>query len=152
MTLTEFLLARYAEDEADARAALEDHPAPWSAGPWREEWMDDDDWAVAQRDWASHDAGDVTNADGRMVAYDEGALGRAAALHVARHHPGRVLADCDAKRRILERCGDLAAYLLDSPDGDMAGWSEAVYVAADLLRALALPYADHPDYNPEWRP
>jgi hypothetical protein len=27
-----------------------------------------------------------------------------------------------------------------------AGWAD------HALRALALPYADHPDYQPEWKP
>ena len=45
----------------------------------------------------------------------------------------RVLAECDAKRRIVSWW-----YNDDIPDG--------------LLRDLALPYADHPDYQQEWKP
>ena len=45
--------------------------------------------------------------------------------------PHRMLADVEAKRRIVE---------LASSPGPQA------------LRLLALPYADHPDYRPEWRP
>lgn len=45
--------------------------------------------------------------------------------------PERVLREVEAKRRLV-------------------GWAEtkALYV----LTALALPYADHPDYRQEWRP
>jgi len=53
--------------------------------------------------------------------------------------PARGLAECEAKRRIMEECADLA-------------YSEDVYTHADLiLAALALPYADHPGYREEWR-
>jgi hypothetical protein len=44
--------------------------------------------------------------------------------------PARVLAECEAKRRIVEQVNGME------------------YV----LRLLALPYADHEDYRPEWRP
>ena len=53
-------------------------------------------------------------------------------------NPARVLAECEAKRRIVEHCD--FDHLARSP-GDP-------YV----LRLLALPYADHPDYREEWRP
>jgi hypothetical protein len=56
-----------------------------------------------------------------------------------------VLAECDAKRRIVERCQqahvDQGIYGEDSQD-ELAG---------HILRLLALPYADHPEYQPEWR-
>jgi hypothetical protein len=52
----------------------------------------------------------------------------------------RVLAECEAKRRIVE----VAAWLLQ--DG-----TRAQLTAHQLLGALALPYADHPDYREEWR-
>ena len=45
--------------------------------------------------------------------------------------PERILAECEAKRRIVER------------------WRE---LHPDVLRLLALPYADHADYQQEWRP
>ncbi len=44
--------------------------------------------------------------------------------------PARVLADCEAKRRIAHR-------------PNCPPW---------VLRYLALPYTDHPDYREEWRP
>jgi len=51
-----------------------------------------------------------------------------------------VLADCDAKRRII--AADWRA--------DDSG--EATLIRQDVLRLLALPYADHPDYDETWRP
>jgi hypothetical protein len=53
--------------------------------------------------------------------------------------PDRVLAECEAKRRIV----DMFPF---EADGD--GWNEA---GAQVLPILALPYADHPDYRDEWR-
>ena len=57
-------------------------------------------------------------------------------------YPARVLAECETKRRII---GDLESmYMRVRGDG----------VVADghfVLRAIALPYADHPDYREEWQ-
>ncbi|GLY87512.1 DUF6221 family protein [Actinoallomurus iriomotensis] len=60
--------------------------------------------------------------------------------HIARHDPARVTSEIEAKRRILE--------LFDASRGGREqgrpGWAE------DVLRLLALPYAEHPDYRAEW--
>jgi hypothetical protein len=48
-----------------------------------------------------------------------------------------VLAECEAKRRIVECATNMHT---SGPD-----WDEA-------CRFLALPYADHPDYREEWKP
>lgn len=56
----------------------------------------------------------------------------------------RVLAEVDAKRRIVELA---AEYIPELEHGDNGEW------ALDAtLRLLALPYADHPDYDPTWTP
>jgi hypothetical protein len=61
--------------------------------------------------------------------------------------PLRVLADCEAKRRILElhKSGDAWC-------DHCSGWY-GPDPAADCptLRLLALPYADHPDFREGWR-
>lgn len=62
------------------------------------------------------------------------------AAHIARHHPVRVLAEVDAKRRIVAAYEN---YDIDAPELD---------VPESVLRMLALPYGDHPDYRDEWRP
>jgi fructoselysine-6-P-deglycase FrlB-like protein len=53
--------------------------------------------------------------------------------------PAHLLAECEAKRRIVEACADVLAY-------------DAEALPQDVLRFLALPYADHPDYREEWKP
>ncbi|MFN2517824.1 MAG: DUF6221 family protein [Jatrophihabitantaceae bacterium] len=49
----------------------------------------------------------------------------------------RWVLECDLKRRVIE----LIAAGLDDVD-DLAG--------CDVLLALAVPYADHPDYRSDW--
>ncbi|MCX5202510.1 DUF6221 family protein [Streptomyces sp. NBC_00237] len=55
----------------------------------------------------------------------------------------QVLADVDAKRRIVDGIADA-----DPHGAHITG----MFTAWDVLRLLALPFADHPDYQPEWRP
>lgn len=55
--------------------------------------------------------------------------------------PDRLLADVDAKLRIVEEC----VRTLDYEDHGHA-------LAVDVLRLLALPYADHRDYKEGWKP
>jgi len=111
MTLTEFLLARFAEDEAVARKATHQKVAGPSHGHWHA-----DSWHLT---------------NGQLEAADR--------AHIARFDPERVLAECEAKRNLIT--------LVES-DGTYSGdWMEG-----RALAHLAAPYADHPDYRPEWRP
>lgn len=55
----------------------------------------------------------------------------------------RVLAECEAKRRLIEA-------VVDKDPFDAMGAESAYEVL--ILSHLALPYADHPDYRDEWRP
>lgn len=113
MTLSEFLLARIAEDERHARETQ--GKTPWStaeSGPERRQY-----WML------------------------------------------RVLAECDAKRRIVEWCGEREQIYcpefgddpgLPHPDRFVPG--RLVHSADSVvLRFLALPYADHPEYLKESR-
>lgn len=59
-------------------------------------------------------------------------------LRVAR----RTLAECEAKRQILRIC----------EYGSFHNSEVHRMASKPILRALALPYADHPDYRGEWRP
>jgi Family of unknown function (DUF6221) len=91
MSLTEFLLARIAEDEELSRwGRLHDDPA---------------------------DPESLT----KMLRWDD----------------ARLAAECEAKRRIVEG-------MRDGSIDDM--------FAPEILGALTLPYADHPDYQQEWAP
>jgi hypothetical protein len=123
--LDEFLLARIAEDKrmaADAAAAGE------------------------RETWAVGDA--VIAGPGRS----------ATAELVARYDPARVLAECSAKWRTVLACRESRpdmAFLGTRPRG-MADFPltprDQHQLAALTLALLALPYADHHDYRPEWRP
>jgi hypothetical protein len=85
-TLTEFLLARIAEDEAAVRREM---PGRWT------------NWLAQTR------PGLVPDLDPRLK---------------------RALAECEAKRRIVDVADE----------------------APGVLRFLALPYAEHADYREEW--
>jgi hypothetical protein len=74
------------------------------------------------------------------------------AVQIARHDPARVCREVRAKRRIL----DQAEYVLQ--EADKSAGTPAARVGEGragvidfVLRGLALPYADHPDYRPEWK-
>lgn len=61
------------------------------------------------------------------------------AEQIVRHDPARVLREVEAKRRIVDRY----AWLRENGDTGDVAW---------VLPLLALPYADHPDYQQEWTP
>ena len=89
--------------------------------------------------WESTDYGD------RFLSH-ESDHSQADSLFVDRFAPARVLAECEAKRRIVQMWAD--------PTGQWSGpQAEAARAQKDrTLRILALPYADHPDYDEAWRP
>jgi hypothetical protein len=64
--------------------------------------------------------------------------------HIYRWSPARVLAECAAKRGLVE---DYLAQL----NSNRSGW-DARTPRDYPLRAIALPYADHPEYREDWRP
>jgi Family of unknown function (DUF6221) len=123
VTLTEFLLARIAEDEAAAQYALahairgEDFDHQWK-------WIHLYRLKDRQRGWSS--------------GHHDGAPS-----------PARVLAECEAKRRIVRLHDELLEENLAK--GDASAWG-ADLMHMDVLRLLAMPYADHPDYQQGWRP
>lgn len=74
-------------------------------------------------------------------------------VHVAEHDPTRVLREIDAKRRTVDLC---APPLVDVTG---PGEPERSFIPGegppwgmDVLKLLALPYADRPGYREEWRP
>lgn len=84
--------------------------------------------------------------------------GRAVAEHIARWDPQRVLAECESKRRIVElhepmvelrptKSGDYTEYHVCSECSDL----DEVLFPCTTVRLLAQPYADHKDFQPEWR-
>ena len=133
MTITEFLLARIAEDEEVATGGA---PSPWQEGAWD----------------GRHDGPrEVLDRHGNLTAgaYYGGTYG-----HVLRFAPTRVLAELAVKRRVIE-LADEATGLDMSVDLDRRVGSRDMekepYCGDLILRALASVYADHPDFLEEWR-
>ncbi|MEU5987478.1 DUF6221 family protein [Spirillospora sp. NPDC047418] len=124
MDLVEFLRARLARDEQIARDCSS---APWKATP----------------------SGTV-NTDSDDPAFVAKAENDAYAEHIARHDPARTLAEVAARRRIVDDY-EKNAWIL--AQGHRTPELEAAQAAREpVLRILALPYAAHPAYRPEWRP
>jgi hypothetical protein len=159
MTLAEFLLARVAEDEAAARTAIMESYE-------EERWLRPNERGVVQvvddGVWRTGDhAMDEARIDGiGITVYDEGGHTAEQARHIARWDPARVLADCEAKRRIVEEYAEAIApnpnpyhgSNTGTPSDDgfyEGGWEDALKLAC---QCLALPYADHPEFREEWRP
>jgi hypothetical protein len=113
LTITEFLLARIAEDEAVAGYG---------------ESARGDDWALG---WV----------------YDQGD-----AIEIRR---SRVLAECEAHRRIVEEHTSDWIGCERCVLGVTVEWGDPEVDYYDgpclTMRALASVYADHPDYREEWR-
>lgn len=154
LTLTDFLLARIAEDEEVAKQAKSDSPR-WAST--QKDGTLKIDTGIESMGWEFGGGDGIWSCDdpyddcGTYVshAFAEGD-------HIARHDPARVLAECEAKRRIVEEHSD------GGKDWDgqrfvhwcrrCAGRRGHEPWPCPTLRALALPYADHPDYRQEWRP
>lgn len=145
--LTEFLLARIAEDEA---AAIKDARWRWGQNntACRGVLFHADGVRV---EWARVvDATTITESVEELSyeEYDERALPLVA----------RPLAECEAKRRIVElhqphQPADLytgCRTCLSDHTGIRDEWEPDDW-PCDTLRALAQPYADHPDCREEWR-
>jgi hypothetical protein len=97
--------------------------------------------------------------DERLAAADDAPT--AAALpdgHASPFDPARVHAECAAKRHIVLSCRELRpdTRILGARPTGMADFPLAPHdqhqLAAVVLALLALPYAGHHDYRPEWRP
>lgn len=116
-----FLLARIAEDESDADE-LERDMARWS------------------RERA------VGGPDG-----SQGSITLTLIVPGAAMHPERIRAECEAKRALIELTTE--ATRLDRNDemehgtGDDEG---AEWLGETILRVMAQPYRDRPDFDPAW--
>lgn len=161
--LTDFLLARIAEDEAIARNATicpltrGGEVPKLSARQWIARLNSLGRWVIEGVDR------EETVAELR-IAFPLG-VESYSARHIARHDPARVLAECEAKRRIVrihagggespgdtdtgygryyrydhacETCGEFGEYGVEWP--------------CATIKSLALPYADHEDFREEWKP
>jgi hypothetical protein len=117
--LVMWLRAQLDNDERVARAALD----PKHRGEWV---------------WRKDSRTTVRTGDG--VPIEPAPAGVERGPHIARWHPARVLAEVDAKRRLLDAA---MLELADDPDDEAAAWT---------IQVLALPYADQPGWQEEWRP
>lgn len=144
VTLTDFLRARIDEDETGAGAASQDGRRIWRTGGWSYGPLGDADHETWDDEHSAAVTAFIAEPDNRaeIVVYDEGRPDIAQADHIARHDPARVLADCDAKRRIVALGICLACDVEQQPCDHRI----------ETLRLLAMPYGDHPDYHDEWRP
>ena len=139
--LADFLLARIAEDEASARTCAEMFPTPWEVSDrgWRvriyasgvpvQDLIVDDDGTTATRNPVVIEVEpDQHITDPRWLADRVD--------HIRRHNPAHVLAECEAKRRIVEHVEPDPLTL--SPGDEY------------VLRLLAQVYADRADHDPSW--
>lgn len=124
--LVAFLTARLDERQAAADAAT---PGPWSRGV--------------------DNLGDpyVEGANGHLIAdlpfcHEHDDRRELDAAHIAANDPAYMLADVAAKRQIIALADSHA--VLDSH----GAW----VTVREVLQLLALPYADHPDFQGSWRP
>jgi hypothetical protein len=152
----EWLLACIAEDEVAAREAA-DVTMP--------------EWHVRVED--AYEMQLVHDSRGKAVVFwEQGSLedGLLLAAHIARHDPARVLAECAAKRRIVElhrheakgpgpvlhdgardlNEGVFGCVICSCVDDDpgwhfTGGWCQTV-------RLLGLPYTGRDGYDERWRP
>lgn len=113
--VVEFLLARIAEDEADAGKATPGHWKLWAM-------------QVLADTGGNNEYSEATPvADTHSV--DQGSLRTFNANHIARWNPARVLAECEAKRLrlALHKGCDASCYVLRVealPYADHAAWRE----------------------------
>lgn len=144
--LISFLLARIDEDEARA------HAAPH--GGWRvEEVQQAPHWSsftvIAPPPPPGTVRVDQGGPDDDVFILDDERPEMSA--FVAHFDPARALAECRAKRQIIERAGFVRGRGLDVIDvtrADMTiGTSRAL---RDVLQQLAAVYADHSDFRDEW--
>jgi hypothetical protein len=157
-SLVEFLRDRLDEDDAFAEMAAN------GGGEW------------VQRGRFGANGPVEEKSNGRVVVPDTGVPDQLEAIHIARHNPARVRSEVQAKRGILDRyrpeatdphpglpCTNSVHFDPDGEDYDPDVVCERHSRAIDerpdgafgndaVLRLLALPYADHPDYQPGWAP
>jgi hypothetical protein len=124
MNLPEFLLARIAEDE---------HIAEHTGGSkkrWtKEPYPDRDAIGFRMRFPGPSHIRDWSHTPGPGSGYF------AVTEHCENFDPARVLAECEAKRRVVE----------------FARFLPSLYCRG-VLEPMAAVYADHPDYQEEWKP
>jgi len=138
MTITDFLLARIAEDEAalrhgyDVRATFE---------------------SLARHTLNEREPGWLGRTPAHIAAHMREVSTNATALDAADRT--RRLAECEAKRRIVELADEATGFDMTVDQEFRIGSRDErqePYIGDVMLRTLAAVYADHPDYDEAWRP
>lgn len=149
--LVQFLNDRLNEDEQTARAM--------PTAPWR--WAKTESGGCEWEQLVGADDGEILSSgdEESYRSWIRKNAGLDSYLVVA--GPGRVLAEIDAKRRVLALHGGVILH-----GGPGAKYYDTTTVCKSCeppqfaenawpcptLRLLALPYRDHPDYQPAWAP
>jgi hypothetical protein len=161
--LVQFLRARLLEDERIAREAsggtVIGEPGSWRPSPAGDEWeasrtdCDEDELLVALRPGLPRPPDVMSGMWGAITDFKpEFEDPRVTSplpqfQHAARHDPARVLAEVDAKRRIV----DLAAEILVAAKGDSeVDHYGGLSAAEETLLLLARPFRGHPDFDQSW--
>jgi hypothetical protein len=93
---------------------------------------------------------------GRGVIDEDGGTLRARdifpaeAAHAIRHDPARVLAEVEAKRRLLEDADDFCREYDNDLTDDNSAAQRAYCWRSTIHRNLARVYRDHADFDPAW--
>jgi hypothetical protein len=139
--LAGWLLEQIAEDEQRAKAMAAEYPTPWD---------------LADRGWMARVVADgphfheVIRVEQHQVSDAADWLG-GVIQHVETWNPDRVLAECDAKRRIVElHTGEHECSVYE--DNGEINYCQYVLGDCSTLRLLALPYAGRPGHRDDWRP
>lgn len=74
--------------------------------------------------------------------YEVGGIHPATAAHIVRHDPAKVLRDVQARRTTLVRCQEEM----------LSGIPRLVWFAKMTVWEMAQRWADHDDFNEDWRP
>jgi hypothetical protein len=150
--LVGFLTARWDEDEAMARAAIEKSAGVGvygeqdRTGRWR---------ATTDGIYA-----DTPYSNGPFAVGTYEHLDKEVGAYIAAYDPSRVLADIAAKRRMLAELVPMIETLEEIDELASNAVLPAEYCGAigrdrsastRLLRLLAAPYAEHPGFDPAWR-
>ncbi len=128
--LVQFLLDRVREDNEAAQRASQGHWKVWGMSV-----LADQD--GTNRYETAERVADTAGPGGELRTWN--------AAHIARWEPRRVLAECEAKSRLLDLnryCGSGTGLCDDGGHADETG--------CGTLALLALSYAGHPDYRREW--
>ncbi|APE11024.1 hypothetical protein BO226_19305 [Rhodococcus sp. 2G] len=147
MTIIEFIEARIAEDEQIATKAGTGKYARWDYAGDCDSASNGEVYYPDTRTVIRHMNGHESISYDCVTCDSEGltpSVTEEIGPHIARHDPARVLHEVEAKRKLL----DLSRRWLVSrggQDGEMSRKN-----ALDILRLLAAPYSDHPDYQKEW--